>query len=181
MSLYPVFARICWGCWFLWWVICFLTQRNLTSEVHGEGQQSKEVKTPALLMSLSHVTFLLPWFLLFSGGVAAGCILSALSSPLLGESPRCSYASRLSRQQRQQCVVVISLPRTELAFCVTVPPGEGRQTAARQGIPVTIRTVQAATSRLGQWHWLTEVGIHEKNAKMTVDFEECIKDSPRFR
>ncbi len=61
-------------------------------------------------------------------------------------------------------VVVICLPRTELAFCVTVPPGEGRQTAARQGRPVTIRTVQA-TSRRGQWHWQTEVGIHEKTQK----------------
>lgn len=33
-------------------------------------------------------------------------------------------------------VVVICLPRTGLAFCVTVPSEEGRQTAARQGIPV---------------------------------------------
>lgn len=68
-----------------------------------------------------------------------------------------------------------------LAFRVTVPSAEGRRTAARPGTPVKPSARFERHPCRGQWHWPTEAGIHENNAKMTVDFEECIKDSPRFR
>lgn len=78
-------------------------------------------------------------------------------------------------------VVVIRPPLARLAFRVTVPSAEGRRTAARPGIPVKPSARFERHPCRGRWHWPTEAGIHENNANMTVDFEECIKDSPRFR
>ena len=162
MSFYPIFAEYVKGVvgFIVAYLFVFFKTTQPTSRCIEKVSSLKKSKLQhhlflnSLLMSPLTRHFpppMIPPVLRWCCGGVVSCRRSPLlSSPLLSESPRCSYASRLSRQQRQQCVVVISPPRTELAFCVAVPPGEGRQTAARQGIPVTIRTVQAATSRRGQ-------------------------------
>ena len=116
---------------FMWTIFC---ARNTSQALHME-------------MNVCEIYFLLYWLGLHgfewgfshdsscSPDVLRQVVTSRRSLPLV-QSPRCSYVSRLSRSSGS-IVVVIRLPRTDLAVCVTVPPGEGRQTAARQGTPTS--------------------------------------------
>lgn len=113
------------------------------------------------------------------------------SSPL-GAAVRLPFVFFSTMQQRpppgvDSCssseVVQICPPRTRLVFRVTVPSAQGWRICFASGRHGSERPrgSERATPLCGRWHWPTECWSTRENAKMTVDFEECIKDSPRFR
>lgn len=106
-------------------------------------------------------------------------VVSSRRSLLLFQSPRCSYASRLSRQQWQQCSSNLPAAHWARILCHGAT-GRGATDCCASGDtsyhPHGSSDIPPRAMTLADWS-----GNTRENAKMTVDFEECIKDSPRFR